>query len=132
MKNQLSSVVLLSCLTWLTRAPLLAADAPHADHHEAKPAAEASAGKLVAVTEKDAAWAAQARKTYPLDVCVSSGEKLGTMGKAPEYIYKAAGQPDRLVVFCCGGCEENFMKDPAAHLAKIDAAAAAKASEKKR
>jgi hypothetical protein len=46
------------------------------------------------------------------------------MGKPAEYIYRAEGQTDRLVMFCCSGCEEDFMKAPAAHLAKIDAAAA--------
>jgi len=84
--------------------------------------ATADAGKLIRVTEKDAAWAAKTRASYPLDVCVSSGEKLGSMGKSPEYIYRASGQPDRLVVFCCAGCEEDFLQEPAKHLAKIDAA----------
>ena len=88
--------------------------------------ATAKAGKLVPVTEKDATWAANARKAYPLDVCVASGEKLGSMGKSPEYIYRVDGQPDRLVVFCCGGCEEDFLKDPAKHFAKIDAASKTK------
>lgn len=128
MKTKLSLAVFFS-LALLAQAPLLAATAPAGDLHEASPAPGTGTGKLVAVTEKDAAWAAQARKTYPLAVCVSSGEKLGSMGKAPEFIYKVAGQPDRLVVFCCGGCEENFMKDPAKHLAKIDEAAAAKAKK---
>ena len=93
----------------------------------AKGQPDAKAGQLIKVTEKDAAWAAKERATYPLDVCVSSGEKLGSMGKAPEYIYRVDGKPDRLVVFCCGGCDEDFLKDPAKHLAKIDAAKAGKA-----
>ncbi len=88
----------------------------------------AQAGQLVPVTEKDATWAANARKAYPLEVCVASGEKLGSMGKSPEYIYRADGQPDRLVVFCCSGCEEDFMKDPASHFAKIASAAKTKAA----
>jgi hypothetical protein len=83
----------------------------------------AQAGKLIEVTEKDAAWAAKERQKYPLDVCVVSDEKLGSMGKSPEYIYRVEGKPDRLVVFCCSGCEEDFLKSPANHLAKIDAAA---------
>lgn len=90
----------------------------------------AATGKLIPVTEKDAAWATKARQTYPLDVCVASDEKLGSMGKSPEYIYRVSGKPDRLVIFCCDGCEEDFMKDPARHLAKIDAAAKAKSKRK--
>lgn len=94
-------------------------------------AANVSAGKLIRVTEKDAAWAAKARKSYPLTVCVASGEDLGSMGDSPEYIYRVAGQRDRLVVFCCEGCEDDFLKDPAKYLAKIDAAKAAKANSGK-
>lgn len=101
-----------------------------ADHHkEAKKEAVPSAGKLIPVTAKEAAWAAEARKTYPLDVCVVADDKLGSMGKSPEYIYRVTGKPDRLVVFCCSGCEEDFMKEPAKYLAKIDTAAAAKAKK---
>lgn len=119
MKSRIYSIVLSSA--FLVALPTFAQTAP-------QPAAQApaKAGKLVPVTEKDAAWAANARKTYSLDVCPASGEKLGSMGKSPEYIYRVDGQPDRLVVFCCSGCEEDFMKDPAKHLAKIDAAANSK------
>ena len=90
-------------------------------------ASNAKTGKLVKISEKDAAWAAKARKEYPLDVCLTSDEKLGSMGKSPEYIYRVDGQPDRLVVFCCDGCEEDFLKEPAKYLAKIEAAKNAKA-----
>ena len=86
-------------------------------------AATGKTGKLVAVAEKDAAWAAKARKEYPLDVCLTSGDKLGSMGKSPEYIYRVEGKTDRLLVFCCDGCEDDFMKEPAKYLAKLDAAA---------
>lgn len=89
-----------------------------------QPSAPSAVGELIPVTDKEAAWAAKERKTYPLDVCAYSGAKLGSMGTPPEYIFRAAGKPDRLVVFCCSGCEDNFMKEPAKHLAKIDAAAA--------
>lgn len=85
--------------------------------------AAVATGKLLPVTEKDAAWAAKARRSYPLGVCVTSDEKLGSMGKSPEYIYRVVGQRDRLVIFCCGGCEEDFMQDPAKYLAKLDRAA---------
>lgn len=73
-------------------------------------------GKLVAVTEKDAAWATKARKEYPVDSCVTSGDKRGSMGKSPEYIYRVDGKPDRLLIFCCDGCEEDFMREPAKYL----------------
>jgi hypothetical protein len=121
MKSQLYSLILGGVVAF---APAMAQDAqPHAQ-------ANAKAGKLIPVAEKDRAWAAEARKSYPLEVCVASDEKLGSMGKSPEYIYRVAGQPDRLVVFCCEGCEEDFMKEPAKYLAKIDAAGKAKSSNK--
>jgi hypothetical protein len=91
-------------------------------------ATTAKTGKLVKVTEKDAAWAAKTRKEYPLNVCLTSDEKLGSMGKSPEYIYRVDGHADRLVVFCCEGCEEDFLKEPAKYLAKLDAAKSGKAN----
>ncbi len=122
---------LKSSLSALTVAIGLIVAAPvfaQPDHHgaPAKGQPAAKAGQLIKVSEKDAAWAAKERASYPLDVCVSSDEKLGSMGKSPEYIYRVAEKPDRLVVFCCAGCDEDFLKDPEKHLAKIDAAKAGK------
>lgn len=91
-------------------------------HDSTAPAAK-GAGTLTKVTKADAAWVAKARETYPLKVCVTSDEKLGSMGDNAEYIYREKGKPDRLVMFCCEGCEEDFLKNPAKYLAKIDAAA---------
>jgi len=113
---------LLVAVALVSATPIFAQHSPSDSSKSAE--ASASSGKLIRVSEKDAAWAANARKTYPLQVCVVSDEKLGSMGKPAEYIYRAEGQPDRLVMFCCSGCEEDFMKAPAEHLAKIDAAAA--------
>jgi hypothetical protein len=60
---------------------------------------------------------------YPLTTCVVSGEKLGGMGDAFEYIHKEAGKPDRRVLLCCEGCVDDFKKEPAKFLAKLDEAA---------
>ena len=49
------------------------------------------------------------------------------MGGPVDYFYKVAGQPDRLIRFCCNDCVKDFEKEPAKFLAKIDEAAAAKA-----
>jgi len=129
MKTKSSLPCLFVSAVLFMGAPLFAQNTHN--HHSAQADSTASAGKLIPVTEKDAAWAAKERKTYPLDVCVASDEKLGSMGESPEYIYRVSGQPDRLVIFCCEGCEEDFMKDPAKHLAKIDAAAKAKKASAK-
>jgi len=61
-------------------------------------------------------------KTYPLDTCVVSGEKLGGMGAPYDYIYKEkvnGKETDRLVRFCCRGCVSEFQKEPAKYLSKI-------------
>ena len=95
-----------------------------AQHDGHAKAAEVSAkGELVKVSQVDPAWLEAARKAYALDVCVVSDESLGSMGDATEWVYRAKGQPDRLVKFCCDGCKEDFLDNPAAGLAKIDAAA---------
>ena len=59
---------------------------------------------------------------YPLDTCVVSGEKLGTMGKPYDYVHQQEGQPDRLVRLCCKGCLKDFKKDPARYLKLLDEA----------
>lgn len=92
-----------------------------------KAATAAKPGKLIPLSEKDAEWAANARKAYPLKTCLTSDEELGSMGDSIEFIYRVEGQPDQLVVFCCDGCNEDFMKEPAPYLAKLDAAKNAKA-----
>lgn len=104
--------------------------AQHSGHSGHGNAAEAPAkGELVKVSKVDAAWLEAARKAYALEACVVSDEKLGSMGDATEWVYRAKGQPDRLVKFCCDGCMEDFLADPAAGIAKIDAAAAKNAKK---
>jgi YHS domain-containing protein len=98
-----------------------AAEGKKHSHDTSAPAK--AAGTLTKVTKADAAWVAKARESYPLKVCVTSDEKLGSMGDNAEYIYREKGKPDRLVMFCCEGCEEDFLKNPPKYLAKIDAAA---------
>jgi YHS domain-containing protein len=56
---------------------------------------------------------------YPLDVCVVSGEELGSMGEPYNYIYG-----NRLVKFCCSGCIDSFNSEPAKYIKKIDDARA--------
>ena len=54
------------------------------------------------------------------------------MGKPQNYIYKEAGKPDRLVRFCCKDCVNDFKKEPALYLKKLDAAAATKTAGAKK
>lgn len=99
--------------------------------HERAAAASAPVGKLVPASELDAAWLEKARKAYPLQHCLVSDEDLGSMGKSPEFAYRVSGQPDRLVIFCCEGCEEDFLKEPAKFLAKVKPGADKPAEGKK-
>ncbi len=59
----------------------------------------------------------EAKKPYPLDVCVVSGEKLGSMGDP--VVLKHEGREVRL---CCPGCIDKFKKEPAKYLKKLDEA----------
>ena len=70
---------------------------------------------------------APAVRPYTLDTCVVMDSKLGSMG---DPVQRVVG--NRLVQFCCGGCEPAFAKDPAAHLAKLDAAWAAHGKHKRK
>jgi hypothetical protein len=51
---------------------------------------------------------------YPLEVCVVSGEELGSMGE-PVVINHEGTE----VRFCCKSCLPKFEKDPAKYLAKL-------------
>ena len=57
-------------------------------------------------------------KFYPVETCIVTGEKLGgSMGEPINYIYH-----NRLIRFCCKGCIDEFNKEPAKFLAKLDKA----------
>lgn len=64
----------------------------------------------------------EAGKPYPLDTCIISGDKLGSMG-APHVIVHNGQE----VKFCCSGCEDDFNKEPEKYLKEIAAKAEAKA-----
>jgi hypothetical protein len=68
----------------------------------------------------DAALIEAQKKTYKVEVCPVSGEKLGSMGEPIDHL---AGT--RLVRLCCKGCVKTVKKDPAGVLSKLDTLAAA-------
>jgi YHS domain-containing protein len=104
--NIKSTITVIAALTLGLHLAVFAAEDPHKNH--SKPHAEDS--------RKDSG------KEYPLDTCVVSGMKLGSMGQP--YIHKTN---DREVRFCCKGCLPKFEKDPAKYLKKLEAADAARA-----
>jgi hypothetical protein len=59
-------------------------------------------------------------KPYPLDVCLVSGEKLGSHG-AP-YVFVHEGQQIKL---CCKGCLKDFRAEPGRYLQKLASGAGA-------
>lgn len=69
-----------------------------------------------ALTGDDAIIADQL-PTYPKMACPVSNNELGKMGAPANHVHEG-----RLVRFCCPMCEGRFNEDPAAYLAKIDAA----------
>lgn len=59
-------------------------------------------------------------KPYPLDYCLVSGDKIGSMGKPIVVDYQ--GQEFK---FCCPDCPAQFKKDPDQYVKKLSAAEAA-------
>lgn len=53
-------------------------------------------------------------KPYPYDVCIVSGNKLGSMGTPIAKVHE--GQQ---VKFCCEPCVEEFDENPAKFMAKL-------------
>ena len=60
-------------------------------------------------------------KSYPLEKCVVSDEKLG--GHGTPHVFKHEG---REVKLCCKGCLKDFKKDSAKYIKKIEEAEKAK------
>ena len=54
-------------------------------------------------------------KAYPLETCIVSDEKLGSMGDA--YVFTHEGQEIKL---CCKSCQKDFNKNPKKYLKKIE------------
>lgn len=52
---------------------------------------------------------------YPLDTCLVTGEKLGSMGTPISQVFE--GQE---IKFCCSGCPEKFKADPKKYLKKLE------------
>lgn len=53
-------------------------------------------------------------RPYPFDVCIVSGNKLGSMGTPVTKIHEG-----RQVKFCCEPCVEEFDANPAKFMAKL-------------
>jgi YHS domain-containing protein len=51
---------------------------------------------------------------YPLDTCIVSGNKLGSMGKVVVKSYEG-----REIKFCCKPCVKKFDANPAKYLSKL-------------
>jgi hypothetical protein len=54
-------------------------------------------------------------RSYPLEVCVVSGEELGTMGEPYVHVHG-----NREIKFCCRPCLKEFDRDPEGYVQKID------------
>ena len=76
----------------------------------------AGCGSGSTAPQKPSSSAASTDK-YPLDTCVVSGEKLGTMGEPFVIQYKG-----KTVKLCCSSCLKDFNKDSAKYMAILEEA----------
>ena len=109
--NLLALATLVSASIWLAGCDPKPASQP-ADG--AKPEAKAPTAPALKVIEKPTKEQIAAAKPYPLETCAVSGEKLGSMGEPPVILVG-----DQQVKLCCGGCIDDWKKDPAGLLAKL-------------
>ena len=56
-------------------------------------------------------------KPYPLKTCITDDEKLGSMGDP--YVFTHEGREIKL---CCSGCLDDFKKNPAKYIKKLEKA----------
>lgn len=82
--------------------------------------------KYMTIIEKvrEAQEAERSPRPYPLDTCLVSGGKLGSMGEPATYVYN--GQE---LQFCCRGCIPQFEKDPETYMEKLHSIEADRAEE---
>ena len=73
-------------------------------------------GGSTAENTEDSQPATTAPASYPLEVCVVSGEKLGSMGKP--FVIQHEGTEVR---FCCDSCLPEFNANPDKFLAMVKA-----------
>ncbi len=60
---------------------------------------------------------AEKTKPYTLKTCITDDEKLGSMGDP--YVFTHEGREIKL---CCKGCLDDFKRDPAKYIKKLEAA----------
>ena len=73
---------------------------------------------LCSCQEKSAdseATSAAVTQAYPLDVCIVSGEPLGSMGDPVVLVHE--GQE---IKFCCDSCQPKFEANPEKYLSKLE------------
>lgn len=57
---------------------------------------------------------------YPLDYCVVSGDKLGSMGPTIDFVYQDPSKGiNQDIKFCCSDCKPKFLNDPDKYMAII-------------
>ena len=91
--------IAMSCTLVLLLSVCWAAGAVSADKVQKAEKAKADAGVL----------------PYPLDKCLVTGEKLGSMGEPVKLVYEG-----REIKFCCSGCPDKFKADPKKYLKALD------------
>lgn len=108
----------------LTASLLPAQQDPHAGHQHGAQTAPATRPATVAATETSPATApatqpAEAEKLigdlYPLDICIVTGMKLGSMGDPIVLLHEG-----REIRLCCAGCINKFKTEADNYLEKID------------
>lgn len=117
----LAALVLAGCDSGVDNTSEAPAPAP-APGTETAPIAPATTS--TDVVPGAAADASVVPASYPLTTCVVSGEALGSMGDPIRVTHEG-----RDVYLCCKGCVEDFKENAASYIAKLDAAAAAAATE---
>lgn len=71
-------------------------------------------GKRGAKKDDKSAKADKGLQAYPLDICIVTDNKLGSMGDP-----MAFSHADHEIKVCCEPCEKKFKKDPEKYLSKI-------------
>lgn len=117
------SALAIPALVLVAAAAAACSGKPSGDGHAGHDHGTAAGGHADHGTAETAAKGREALKkigpsaNYPLTTCVVSGDKLDAMGERMAFEYQG-----REVQFCCDGCIDEFLEDPAKFTGKLPAA----------
>ena len=116
-RNPYFGSMMLECFDERKALPVTGGSQAPSTQQQAEPSGQEALDEA-STSSKEVSETGGAPDDYPIDFCLVSGEKLGSMGAPVTLDYKG-----QTLKFCCRMCINMFQDDPDAYLKKLDEAA---------